>query len=531
MKDTSFGKYKKAIRALPREIFNRQLFLTALSFALCGCPKGWDEGSAASITQLKSFQRQYDLDTELDSETIENLVSFVNIGAGLGAFLSFFVNDKLGRIQSMRLYQTIYVIGSLVSCFSYGSVAALYFGRVFAGLGIGACTVIGPMTLAEIAPATIRGFMTLWFNMCMLLGQALGIFVVFGCNVHISSSLSLQYQVPWFVQTFAPFIGVVCSFLIVESPRWLAIRCRQDDALKALSTLRGLPIDDPFVLEEYRHIVHTVEDEGRQSGSNSLIVVMKETFFVRSNLRRVQLTVIAYILAQFSGANSVTNYLPTIFGLIGVTGRDTKIYSSGLYAIAKFVCTMAASLFFVDMLGRRKSLMIGIMVQMLCHSYLSGYLNVFRSEGSSVPKGASDAAIAIIYVHAFGWAVGLYTLPYLFGAELWPNRIRSFGGALSQSFHWFFYFAITKATPSLLRSMNVWGAFMFFVGWCVIALVYTFFFIPETSGLSLDDMSIIFSRPIYKMRHPLPASGADIEVLGEKEDISGNSQHEEKAGK
>ncbi|KAJ4237560.1 hypothetical protein NW757_013261 [Fusarium falciforme] len=390
MKETSFTKYKNAIKALPREVFNRQLFLTAFTFALCGCPKGWDEGSAASITQLQSFKRQYDLDSELDSETIENLVSFVNIGAGVGAFLSFFLNDKLGRKQSMRLYQTIYITGALVSCFSYGSVGALYFGRIFEGLGIGACTVVGPMALAEIAPKTIRGFMTLWFNMAMLLAQGLGIFVVYGCSVHISGALDLQSQVPWFAQTFAPFIGIACSFFIVKSPRWLAIRCREGEALTALCTLRGLPA---------------------------------ETFLVRSNFRRVQLTVIAYILAQFSGANSVTNYLPTVFGLIGVTGRNTKIYSSGLYAVAKLVCTIAASLFFVDMMGRRKSLLIGVTVQMFCHSYLAGYLNVFRSEGSSVPKSASDAAIAAIYVHAFGWAVGLYTLPYLFGAELWPNRI------------------------------------------------------------------------------------------------------------
>ncbi|KAJ3463655.1 hypothetical protein MRS44_008441 [Fusarium solani] len=528
MKETSFNKYKNAIKALPGEVFNRHLFLTAFTFALCGCPKGWDEGSAASITQLQSFKRQYDLDSELDSETIENLVSFVNIGAGVGAFLSFFLNDKLGRKQSMRLYQTIYIIGALVSCFSSGSVGALYFGRIFAGLGIGACTVVGPMTLAEIAPKTIRGFVTLWFNMGMLLAQGLGIFVVYGCSVHISGALDLQYQVPWFVQTFAPFIGIVCSFFTVESPRWLAIRCREGEALTALRTLRGLPADHPAILEEHRHIIHTVEDEGRHIGSNGFLAVMKETFLVRSNFRRVQLTVIAYILAQFSGANSVTNYLPTIFGLIGVTGRNTKIYSSGLYAIAKLVCTIAASLFFVDMLGRRKSLLIGVTVQMFCHSYLAGYLNVFRSEGSSIPKGASDAAIAAIYVHAFGWTVGLYTLPYLFGAELWPNRIRSFGGALSQCFHWLFYFAITKATPSLLRSMDVWGAFMFFVGWCVIALVYTFFFVPETSGLSLDDMDIIFSRPIYKMRHPFSLSGSNIEDLSEKDNISADAAHVEK---
>ena len=75
---------------------------------------------------------------------------------------------------------------------------------------------------------------------------------------------------------------------------------------------------------------------------------------------------------------------------------------------------------------------------------------------------------------------GLYTLPYLFGAELWPNRVRSFGGALSQGFHWLFYFGITKATPSLLSSMAIWGAFVFFVAWCTLAFLYGVFCIPES---------------------------------------------------
>lgn len=461
---------------------------------------GWDEGSAASITELGSFRREYHLDGEADKNTISNLVSFVNIGAGVGAFLSFFLNDKIGRIWSMRLYQTLYAAGSLVSCFSYGNHGVLYLGRILAGLGIGACTVVGPMAIAEMAPKTIRGLMTLWFNVGMLGAQALGIFTVFGCNQHISPENNLQYQVPWFVQTFVPTIAVALSFFSTESPRWLALKGRREDALDALVKLWGLPVEHPYLQEEIAQLEFHADDENQQFTDTGYWAIMKETLTVRSNLRRVQLTIIAYILAQFSGANSITNYLPTVLGLIGVQGSDVNVYSTGLYAVAKLVCCVIASLVFVDVVGRRKSLMIGITIQAACHSYLSGYLRYFIPNPEAMPQGASDAAIAVIYIHALGWAVGLYTLPYLFGAELWPNRIRSFGGALSQCFHWLFYFAITKATPSILQSMDTWGAFLFFVVWCIIAFLYTLFFVPETSGLSLEEMDAIFEKPMYRMR-------------------------------
>jgi hypothetical protein len=117
-----------------------------------------------------------------------------------------------------------------------------------------------------------------------------------------------------------------------------------------------------------------------------------------------------------------------------------------------------------------------------------------------VSDGSSQTAIAAVYIHAFGWAIGLYSLPYLFGAELWPNRIRSFGGALSQCFHWLFYFAITKATPSIISSMGTFGAFFFFAMWCLIAWVYTFIMIPETSGRTLESMDRLFEYRWYEVR-------------------------------
>jgi hypothetical protein len=158
-------------------------------------------------------------------------------------------------------------------------------------------------------------------------------------------------------------------------------------------------------------------------------------------------------------------------------------------------------------------MMIGVTIQAICHAYLAGYLESYLETPHGVSKGASDAAIAAIFIHALGWAIGLYSLPYLFGAELWPNRIRSFGGTLSQCFHWLFYFAITKATPSLLEGTDQWGAFVLFAAFCAVAFGYAFFFVPETSGLSLEEIDRIFERPIYRLARPLESP--DV-VVGDK---------------
>ena len=511
----SLTKYLHAIKTSPREIFNWRLFLTGFAFALGGCAKGqfplhtdwtsltsgqgWDEGSAASITQLPSFHKTYNL----DDNSISNIVSLVNLGAGVGALFSFLLNDRLGRKNSLRVYQLTYIIGSLISCFSSGNAGALYVGRIVAGLGIGALSVVCPMAISEIAPKAVRGLMSLWYNICMLAGQTLGVFVVYGCSLHVASRKKLQYQTPWFAQTFAPAISIFLSFFVVESPRWLLIDQRHEQSRSALVQLRGLPADNEFVATEFHSMASQIEDREAGLGNNSSRQIIRDTFLVPSNLRRVQLTIIMYILAQMSGANAITNYLPTIFGLIGVTDSHVKVYSTGLYTVAKLICCVAASLFLIDLVGRRKSLLVGVSVQIICHSYLAGYLKIYQTHHDDMSKGSADAALAFVYIHAFGWAIGLYSLPYLFGAELWPNKIRSFGGALSQCFHWLFYFAITKATPSMLSGLHQWGAFVLFIGFCVVAVVYTYFMIPETAGLSLEEINRIFERPLFLLARPL----------------------------
>lgn len=137
------------------------------------------EYGAGHPVQLPAFKNTYHLNDKITS----NVVSLVNLGAGFGALLSFLLNDRVGRILSLRIYQLVYIAGSLISCLSYGHIAALHVGRVVASLGIGAFSVVSLMAISELAPKTMRGLMTMRFSVCMLSGQVLGIFTVYGCSM------------------------------------------------------------------------------------------------------------------------------------------------------------------------------------------------------------------------------------------------------------------------------------------------------------------------------------------------------------
>lgn len=152
---------------------------------------------------------------------------------------------------------------------------------------------------------------------------------------------------------FIPAISFTTSFFTVES-HWLLLQNRRQEALTSLDCLRGLPVLDTHL---------------------------------------VQLTIVAYTLAQISGTNSITNYLPTISGLLGIQGSGVRVYISGLYAVAKLVCCIAASLILVGLAGPRGSLMLGVSIQIIYHSYLAGLLYTYLHNFSDITRGSPTSCI------------------------------------------------------------------------------------------------------------------------------------------
>ncbi|KAJ6780015.1 hypothetical protein PWT90_05531 [Aphanocladium album] len=508
---TKLGSYGTAIRTAPREVlFNRQLLLTALLFACGAVPLTWDQGSSAVIATLPSFQKHFNIDSGTDASEIKYFVSLIGIGDTIGAAGSFFVNDRIGRLWSYRLYIGIWMVGQILQI-AAPNVAALYAARIICGCGIGALLVNGPITLVEIAPAEIRGVLTSWFTVMMGLAHGVSTFCVYG--VYLDKRLEgtrMQYQIVWIAPIIFMALCVGASFFLCESPRWLLLMDRQQEATDTLVRIRGLPLEHQRVQKELHEIKKAIYHErafyagGKRTANFKSI--LRETFTVPANLRRVQQCLILYSLPQLSGAASISSYLIPILKIVGVAhGTTRNLFLSGMYTMSKFFFALIASFLFVDALGRRKSLFVGITCQMLADLYVGIYVK-YQQEGP-VSESVSQAAIAAIFIQAFGYSVGLLTLPFVFSGELWPNRIRSFGAALAQMFHRLFIYVMSFALPSLLKNTDNWGAFIFFAGWCAISLIYVYLVVPEISGLSVEEMDEVFTGPWLAARHyrrPVP---------------------------
>ena len=206
------------------------------------------------------------------------------------------------------------------------------------------------------------------------------------------------------------FLWVVASFFMSESPRWLLLAGRDQEAVDTLVTLRRLPPDNPRVQGELLSIRQSLLAETQSYESNDhspfqIISIAKETFTVPSNLRRVQQVIIMYALPQLSGGNTVTNYFIPILEVVGLAGNSTRnLFLNGMYTMSKFFFTLFASFFFIDALGRRNSLFFGITLQMLSDIYLAVYIK-FQQQ-THVPQAASKAGLAAIFIHALGYAAG-----------------------------------------------------------------------------------------------------------------------------
>lgn len=163
---------------------------------------------------------------------------------------------------------------------------------------------------------------------------------------------------------------------------------------------------------------------------------------------------------------------------------ESQFLATGIYGIAKFTSCLAFALFIVDFLGRRRSLMTGIVLQIVTLAYVGTYLGITGNmstaavETSQAASRAGTAAIVAISIHAIAWSIGWFSMPYLVGSEIFPIRIRSFNVSVSMAFHWAFYFGSSRSMPSLLAATHRWGAFVFFGCICLISLVYVYFAMP-----------------------------------------------------
>lgn len=437
----------------------------------------------------------------------------------------------------------VWIVGIVIFLCNRGNLGAVYAGRFIAGIGVGQTPVVGPIYIAEIAPASVRGLCTCMFTGFVYLGIVLAYFANYGAQINLGDTSQVRWMVPTSLHIMFAGLILILTIFQYESPRFLVKKGKLDKAMNVMSRLRQLPENDPYVVNEVTAIVRSHEEELEATHGTGWFGVIKEMFLVPSNLYRLYLSSMVQFLSQWSGAGSITLYAPDLFKLLGITGQNESLLVSAVFGIIKLTAAVLCALFLVDVIGRKRALLIGISFQAIAMVYVAGFLTAVPGLGIDsdyvLPAhelGPSRGAIAMIYLSGFGWALGWNSMQYLLTAELFPLRIRAVSTSLMMMLHFVNQYGNSRAVPNLLLpaghgGINPNGTFWFFAAVTIFGGIWVFFSVPETSGRSLESMNRLFDLPWYKIGlYGNEDADRQDAVMTEKEREVGPAEQVEYAG-
>jgi len=379
-------------------------------------------------------------------------------GTVLGAMLAGIPGDRYGRRDSLRVMAVLYLISALGCAFAW-NWTALVVARFIGGLGIGGSSVLGPMYIAEIAPAKWRGRLVGFFQFNIVSG----ILLAYLSNYLIGLVHFGEAEWRWMLGVSGIPAALFLGFLfgIPRSPRWLVKTGRIDEARDVLRVMGEEQYES-----ELQEIVASIDREhGAQDRLFSWKYRMPILFAVTIGL-----------FNQLEGINAILYYLNDIFARAGFSKVSGDLQAVAVGATNLLFTIIAMSV--IDRLGRRTLLLIGAAGNVAC---LSGVAYVFLSG----QHGNLLLWLLIGYIAFFAFSQGAVIWVYL--SEVFPNQVRAKGQSLGSFSHWIMNAAISLAFPVMAASSGGYP-FVFFAVMTGIQFLVVLFLYPETKGVTLEEM-------------------------------------------
>lgn len=435
---------------------NTYVFTCALIAALGGLLFGFD--TAVISGAEKSIQEMFGLDGFWHGFT----VAIALIGTIVGAMTAGKPADKFGRKKVLLVIAAIYGITALVTAMTSDWTIFVTF-RFIGGIGVGASSVIGPMYIAEIAPAHLRGRLVGMFQ----LNVVSGILLAFFSNYLISSIVETESW-RWMlgVQAIPSSIFFFLLFYIPASPRLLVLKGKSVEALGLLKRLASLNPE-----KELKEIEESMIEDSNSGNAN---------LFSKAYRFPVLLAILIAIFNQLSGINAIMYYAPRIFEMTGF-GKDDALLQSVVIGATNFIFTLLA-MTVIDKIGRKKLLLIGSTGMVL----FLGLVAKTLFEGSTA--NILVVAYLVGFIACFAFSQG--AVIWVFISEIFPNKIRAKGQALGSFTHWIMAAMVSWMFPAIAESGANGGgvAFMIFSVAMMVQLIVVFKFFPETKGKSLEQI-------------------------------------------
>jgi len=375
--------------------------------------------------------------------------------------------------------------------------------------------MVVPLYNAEIAPPEVRGSLVALQQLAITFGIMISFWIDYGTN-YIGGVGAGQKEAAWrlplALQLVPAVILGVGIFFMPFSPRWLVNQGRDDEALAVLSSARGLAPHEDLVRIEFLEIraqylfeKETSEEKFPQYqdgtwSSNFKLGLYGYLSLIRERalLYRVAVGSLTMFFQQWTGVNAILYYAPIIFQHLGLKGNAIPLLATGVVGIAMFLATIPAVLF-VDQLGRKPVLVSGAFLMGICHIIVAILSGLFQDSwlSGSPSQGALAAgwvACALVWVFAIGFGYSWGPCAWILVAEIWPLSVRGKGISIAASSNWMNNFIVGQVTPSMIKHLS-FGTFIFFGAFSILGGLFVMFLVPETKGLTLEEMDEVFGDP------------------------------------
>eukprot|EP00121_Abeoforma_whisleri_P015279 Awhi_evm1s14082 len=422
------------------------VYIVATVASIGAIMNGYDTGATGGTFVFQGFRESFGWPEDgTDTSDVDSqkglITALFTIGALIGALPSGMCADWIGRKPVLMINCVIYLLGSLLQAFAV-NIGMMYAGRIIGGFAIGMFMCIIGLYQGEIAPVSVRGTLVTIQQLCSCLGIVIG------------SALNIWWQTfdagwhwSYGVKIIFPIVMFTMMIPLIESPKWLASKNKNEAAKEALAKVR-----QEYELEEEYSILISEVEQMREEGEGTWGEVFSNENHM---LYRVMIGCAGQFFQQLSGINAI------------IVGRRSLLISGG---IGMFIFTLLVAIMSSPALNYKTDKTVGILIIMFCALY--------------------------VVFFAYSWGPIIWVVC----AEIYPQRLRGKCMSLTTATNFVFATIIAYCTPLMLREENLdmWGTFLFFTCFIIVGTFWMYWIIPETAQVPSEEMDDLFDH--YKIK-------------------------------
>ncbi|KAJ3500251.1 hypothetical protein NM208_g17187 [Fusarium decemcellulare] len=398
---------------------------------------GYDQGVFSGVLISADFKKHF---PETNKANVSGITSSCfSLGAFFGAIVAFTAGDKLGRKKTVALGLLCNTVGAILQIAAW-HLPQMIIGRIINGFGMGLTSSTCPVYQAECSKPRVRGKLVVVGSLSNTAAFCLANWMNYGLYFQGSA---LQWRFPLGFQLVFPIVVAIALLLIPESPRWLLLKDRHDEALNVIARLEGKhkTANDPEVTAQYLSIRAALEMERKDRVPVMDVLRCRDK---TQNLRRLLLSCGTQAMQQFTGVNALGYYLPTLLQQsVGLNEQESRLLTGvngTIYLGAAFCC-----LLIIDRFGRRKMMLYGSLTMGSCYLVASLCLKTAENDASR-ERLLGRVTTAMFFLYYFFYGTSFAKVPWVYNSEINSLGWRTRGAAAATATNWMGGFIVTQFT-------------------------------------------------------------------------------------